>query len=76
MSTTGKKTLVEPTFKENVSNYLKGVKSEWSKITWPERRQVIVETIVVLIVVFFFVVLVSSYDWIFGHLLKILIPAQ
>ena len=73
MSTADKKNLPQPSFKDNVSNYLKGVKVEWGKITWPERRQVIVETIVVLVVVFFFVALVSFYDWIFKHLLGLLI---
>ncbi|MEI8390062.1 MAG: preprotein translocase subunit SecE [bacterium] len=76
MSTAGKKNLTEPGFKESVSNYFKGVKVEWGKITWPDRRQVIVETIVVLLVVFFFVALVSCYDWVFGFLLKLLIPVK
>lgn len=76
MTTAGKKNLAEPTFKENVSDYLKGVKAEWGKITWPERRQVIVETIVVLAVVFFFVTLVYCYDQIFGFLLRFVIPVK
>jgi len=76
MSTAGKKNLTEPTFKENISNYFKGVKVEWGKITWPDRRQVIVETVVVLVVVFFFVLLVYGYDMIFGFLLKLLIPVK
>ena len=76
MSTAGKKNLTEPTLKDNISNYLKGVKSEWGKITWPERQQVIVETIVVLVVVFFFVLLIYSYDKIFGFLLGLLVHLQ
>jgi len=76
MSTAGKKNLAEPTFKENLSNYFKGVKAEWGKITWPDRRQVIVETIVVLVVVFFFVTLVYGYDELFGFLFKLLIPVH
>lgn len=76
MSTAGKKNLTESGFKENVSNYFKGVKVEWGKITWPDRRQVIVETIVVLVVVFFFVLLVYGYDELFGFLLKLLIPVK
>jgi len=76
MSTAGKKNLTEPTFKENVSNYFKGVKIEWGKITWPEKRQVIVETVVVLAVVFFFVALVYSYDLLFGFVLKFLTPVK
>ncbi len=74
MSTAGKKNIEELTFKENVSNYLKGVKSEWGKITWPEKKQVVGETIAVLVVVFFFVTLIFCYDQIFGFLLKFLTP--
>lgn len=73
MSTAGKKNLPQPGLKDSISNYLKGVKVEWGKITWPERRQVIVETIVVLAVVFFFVTLVYLYDKIFGFLVGLLV---
>ena len=37
-----------------VIDYFKGVKSEWSKVTWPERQQVVVETIFVIAIVFVF----------------------
>ena len=76
MSTAGKKNLTQPTFKENVAEYLKGVKSEWYKITWPEKDQVIRETLVVLVVVLFFVGLVYFYDKIFGFLLGLLIKVK
>lgn len=68
MSTTGNKNLPEPTFKEKLTVYLKGVKIEWGKITWPEKKQVAVETVIVLIVVMFFAILIYSYDKIFGFL--------
>jgi preprotein translocase SecE subunit len=59
----------EPTktesFKESFKTYFKGVRSEWGKIVWPERRQVIYETIVVLGVVIFFTVMVLFVDRIF-----------
>ena len=76
MSTAGKKNLPQPSLKDNISNYLKSVKVEWYKITWPEKRQVIVETIVVLIVVFFFATLVYTYDQIFGFLTGLLIKMK
>jgi preprotein translocase subunit SecE len=72
MSNAGNKNLPEPSFKDSLTNYFKGVKAEWFKITWPEKKQVITETIVVLVVVFFFVALVSLYDAIFGFLLGLL----
>jgi len=49
-------------FFEGVISYLKGVKSEWGKITWPERKQVFAETLVVIGVVFFFTTLVFIID--------------
>ena len=49
-------------FMDSAKSYFKGVKSEWGKITWPERRQVVFETILVLIVVIFFTVVVYSLD--------------
>ncbi len=55
----------ELTVKENVTTYLKGVRAEWDKITWPEKKQVGVETIIVLVVVFFFTLLVYVYDVLF-----------
>ena len=34
----------EQSFLDGIKTYFKGVKLEWGKITWPERRQVFVET--------------------------------
>lgn len=56
-------------FIEGVKTYFKEVKSEWSKITWPERTQVIQETIVVVVVVVFFTVFVYALDIIYKWLL-------
>ena len=74
MSNTKKKDLPEKTesLKESVTRYLKGVKSEWGKITWPERRQVMYETLVVLGVVIFFTVLVYIIDLVFRGLLGLI----
>jgi preprotein translocase subunit SecE len=54
--------------KEGMVKYFKGVKTEWRKITWPERSQVFAETLVVLGVVFFFTVLVYVMDILFKGL--------
>ena len=37
-------------FKKNIVTYFKGVKAEWSKVSWPTRKQVGVETVIVLVV--------------------------
>ncbi len=58
-------------FKEEVKTYFKGVKTEWSKVSWPTRQQTIFETGVVLIVVIFFTVVVFLIDIIFDFILKL-----
>ena len=72
MSATKKKVTSEKSENriEGLKEYFKGVKSEWGKITWPERPQVINETIVVLVIVVIFTVLVFSFDSIFGTILQ------
>ena len=55
---------------EKITTYFKGVKAEWGKITWPERRQVFAQTLVVLAVVFVFTTYVYGLDIIFKAILK------
>jgi len=62
----------EPTFMENLTTYFKGVRAEWDKITWPEKKQVGVELVIVLGVVFFFTFLVYIYDVLFEFVFKFL----
>jgi preprotein translocase subunit SecE len=62
----------ELTLKEKITTYLKGVKAEWGKITWPEKRQVVVETVVVLFVVFFFTFMVFIFDKLFDFMFKLI----
>jgi len=55
--------------------YLKSVRLEWAKITWPERKQVIAETVAVVAIVFLFTVSVYLIDIIFRAILG-LIPTR
>lgn len=48
-----------------IKTYLKGVRAEWGKITWPERRQVFAETLFVVVIVFVFTVSVYLMDVLF-----------
>ena len=57
-------------FKENAITYFKGVKNEWSKVSWPTKKQVVAETVIVLIVVVFFTLVVYFMDIIFKVLLN------
>ena len=57
------------TIKKNVITYFKGVKAEWSKVSWPEKKQVIFETLSVIVIVFVFTVAIYLMDLIFKYLL-------
>lgn len=49
----------------SIKIYFKGVRAEWGKITWPEKRQVFAETLFVVVIVFIFTVAVYLMDVIF-----------
>ncbi len=53
------------TAKKNIITYFKGVRTEWGKITWPEKHQVVVETFFVVVIVFVFTVFIYLADKIF-----------
>ena len=59
-------------FKKEMTAYFKGVKSEWGKVSWPTKKQVMVETVIVLIVVTFFTLVVYFMDIIFKALLGLI----
>ena len=56
-----KKDKKENIFKRIVG-FFKGVKSEWGKITWPQKQQVVAQTIVVLVIVTFLTAVVYLID--------------
>ena len=62
----------QPEAVKDLKAYFKGVKSEWGKITWPMRQQVVAETIIVLIVVAFITSVVYLIDIGFRGLFKFL----
>ena len=45
-----------------IATYFKGVRTEWGKIAWPEKQQVVVETIFVVAIVFVFTVFIYGID--------------
>ncbi|MBR1425219.1 preprotein translocase subunit SecE [bacterium] len=53
------------TIVESIKSYFKGVKAEWSRVSWPDRRQVTVETISVIVIVFVFTVAIYFIDIVF-----------
>ena len=56
----------------SIQNYFRGVRTEWGKINWPERRQVITETVFVIIIVFVFTLAVYLMDIIFKSIFGLL----
>ena len=56
--------------KNSIVAYFKGVRTEWGKITWPEKHQVIVENFFVVAIVFVFTVFIYFVDVIFNTLLS------
>ena len=62
----------QPEMVSDIKKYFKGIKSEWGKITWPIRQQVVAETIIVLIVVAFITSVVYLIDIGFRGLFKLL----
>ena len=55
-----------------IKTYFKGVKTEWNKVSWPERRQVIFETFSVIVIVFGFTVAIYVIDLVFKGLLSLI----
>ena len=55
--------------KQDIITYFRGVRTEWGKITWPEKNQVVVETCFVVAIVFIFTVFIYVVDIIFNAIL-------
>ena len=60
------------TIKEQVVAFFKGIKSEWGKISWPQKPQIVGETIIVFIVVVFFTLLIYIMDLVFKGILGLI----
>lgn len=54
----------------SIKTYFKGVRTEWGKISWPERRQVVFETFAVIVIVFAFTVSIYLMDLLFKWILS------
>ena len=55
--------------KQGIITYFKGVRTEWSKITWPEKNQVVAETVFVIAIVIMFTVFIYVVDILFNAIL-------
>ena len=59
-------------FNDKLVTFLKSVKQEWAKITWPSKTDVIKETILVIVITAFFTIGVLALDVILEALFKFL----
>ena len=59
---------------EAIKTYFKGVRAEWGKVSWPERRTVLFETGSVIVIVFVFTVAIYLMDLIFKGLFGLIKP--
>ena len=55
--------------KQSIITYFRGVRTEWGKITWPEKNQVVVETFFVVAIVAIFTVFIYLVDIFFNWIL-------
>lgn len=58
-----------------ITEYFKGVKAEYGKITWPDRKQVIAQTLVVILVVLAFTLITFGLDIIFKGMIQVFCEA-
>ncbi|MCX7000947.1 MAG: preprotein translocase subunit SecE [Candidatus Sumerlaeota bacterium] len=56
---------------EKISNFLKDVKVEMKKVTWPSRDELVTYTVVVIVVVFILSVYIGVIDKVFGSFLEL-----
>ena len=59
---------------EQFTTYLKGVRSEWSKISWPTTQQIIGQIIVVLAVVAIMTLILFVMDNVFHFVITAITP--
>jgi len=57
-------------FPSRAKQFLREVKAELKRVTWPTKKEVIGTTIVVLIMVFFFTVYLYIWDVIFAWIIE------
>ena len=56
-----------------IIKYFKEVKSEFKKITWPARKELIASTVVVIIAIFIIAFLLGIFDFSLSRLMSILL---
>jgi preprotein translocase subunit SecE len=58
----------------SMTRFIRDVRVELSKVTWPTRSELLVSTIVVLVAVAIAGVYTGALDWAFAHALQLILP--
>jgi preprotein translocase subunit SecE len=58
----------------SMSKFMRDVRLELSKVTWPTRNELLMSTLVVLVAVAIAGVYTGALDWVFAHLLQYVLP--
>jgi preprotein translocase subunit SecE len=58
---------------ERMTNYLKGVRAEVARVSWPTRNEVITLTALILLLVVILTLYIWGVDGVFGTLLKLFV---
>ena len=59
---------------EATTQYLKDVRSEFRKVTWPGRAEITAASIVVVSALLFFMVFTGTFDFIFSSAITAILP--
>lgn len=57
---------------QKIANFVKDVKSEMAKVSWPSKEQLKGQTIIVIVVSLFFAVFIFAVDHLLGRILDII----
>jgi preprotein translocase subunit SecE len=61
---------------ERVTNYLKGVRTEVSRVTWPTRNEVISLTALILLLTVVVTIYIWGVDGVIGTILRLFVRAS
>ena len=60
---------------KNVGQFVREVKQEGLKVTWPTRRETLVTTFVVFVMVFFVAMILLFADWVIAGAIEFILTA-
>lgn len=59
--------------KKSLGKYFRGVKSEFKKVVWPTKKEIVNLSIIVIVAIIVFSILILAYDKIVTFLLNLII---